>query len=299
MKQQLQELLLPGVVVKQKGSHYEVQIDNPSEAIQANAFYFSNPAWAEEYLTYCHRSESFRQRWLAAGGDWTGKVVLDLGCGPGNVFATLGGKPALLIGVDVADGSLALAQQQGYVTLLADAARVPLKSECADIVAINATIHHCDDMSAVLQEAARLVKPGGTLLTDHDPQLSAWDYRGVAKLLWNVRLLVYRVIGHGFHKSATQQTWGLKTEIHHKPGHGLTDALFHEVLAPLGFDVQVFRHNHQLGAEVLKGQHGPAELKYRLGSLLSGRDPQAPHSALSLMCVARKKAQDMAAARSA
>lgn len=289
MKPELQELLLPGVVVRRKGGHYQVELENPSEAIQANAFYFSNPSWAEEYLTYCHRSESFRQRWLAAAGDWTGKVVLDLGCGPGNVFATLGGEPALLVGVDVAEGSLELAARQGYVTLLADAARVPLRSECADIVAINASIHHCEDMHAVLQEAARLVKPGGTLVTDHDPQLSAWDYRGVARLLWNLRLLVYRVIGHGFHKTATQQTWGLKTEIHHRPGDGLTDEIFHRVLAPMGFEVQVFRHNHQLGAEVLDGHHGVAEWKYRIGSLLSGRHPDAAHSALSLMCVARKR----------
>ena len=248
-----------------------------------------------EYLEYCHRSESFRQRWHAAGGDWTGKVVLDLGCGPGNVFATLGGRPSLLVGVDVAEGSLELAARQGYVALLADAASVPLRSECADIVAINASIHHCEDMRAVLREAARLVKPGGTLVTDHDPQLSAWDYKGIAKLLWNLRLLVYRVVGHGFHKSATQQTWGLKTEIHHKPGDGLTDALFHEVLAPLGFEVQVYRHNHQLGAEVLQGVHGQAEFKYRMGSLLSGRHPDAPHSALSLMCVARKPLEAMQA----
>jgi len=293
MTKHLEELLLPGVRLKAMANHFEVEINNPSDAIQANAHYFSNPEWAQEYLTYCHRSESFRQRWLAAGGDWTGKVVLDLGCGPGNVFATLGGKPALLIGVDVAKGSLELAAKQGYVALLADAANVPLKSECADIVAINASIHHCENMTAVLKEAARLVKPGGTLVTDHDPQLSAWDYKGIAKLLWNMRLLVYRVVGHGFHKTATQQASGLRTEIHHKPGDGLTDALFHEILAPMGFDVRVFRHNHQLGAEVLEGQHGPAELKYRVGSLLSGRNPHAANSALSLMCVARKNAQGL------
>lgn len=263
-------------------------VDEASDAIRANAFYFGNKAWAEEYLTYCHRSEQFKERWLAATGDWTGKVVVDLGCGPGNVFATLGGRPAQLIGVDVANGSLDLAKGLGYTTLLADAANVPLADEMADVVAINASLHHCEDMRAVLVEAARLVKPGGVLVTDHDPQLSAWDFKGVAKLLWIARLFVYRIVGHGFHKTATQQMWGLKTEIHHKPGDGLTDDFYIDTLSPLGFSVSVYAHNHEIGADVLRGQAGPAALKYNIANILSGRSPSDRKSALSLMCVARK-----------
>ncbi|MBB1600442.1 class I SAM-dependent methyltransferase [Variovorax sp. UMC13] len=270
------------------GNPMSLVVDEASEAIRANAFYFGNKAWAEEYLTYCHRSEQFKERWLAATGDWTGKVVVDLGCGPGNVFATLGGRPARLIGVDVAGGSLELAEGLGYTTLLADAANVPLDSEMADVVAINASLHHCEDMRAVLVEAARLVKPGGVLVTDHDPQLSAWDFKGVAKLLWVARLFVYRVIGHGFHKTATQQMWGLKTEIHHKPGDGLTDDFYIDTLAPLGFSVSVYAHNHEMGADVLDGKAGPAAWKYKIANMLSGRRPSARTSALSLMCVARK-----------
>jgi ubiquinone/menaquinone biosynthesis C-methylase UbiE len=288
MPQSLSEFLIPGAMLKETAHYWELPLENPSPAIRANAHYFSNPEWAQEYLTYCHRTEHFRNRWLAAGGDWTGKVVLDVGCGPGNIFATLGGKPSMLIGVDVAAGSLELAARQGYVGLLADAARLPLRSGFADIVAINASIHHCEDMTAVLTEAARLVKPGGILITDHDPQLSAWDFKGFAKLLWDARLLVYRVIGHGFHKSATQQASGLQTEIHHRPGHGVTIDFFTRILEPLGFEVNVYAHNHEIGAEALTGQPGRAEWKYRVGNILSGRHPDAQHSALSLMCVARK-----------
>lgn len=289
MKVEISSLLNPGSEIKDNGNYFECPIPEPSGAIKANAYYFNHPDWAEEYLTYCHRSDTFRSRWLAAIGDWTGKIVVDIGCGPGNIYATLKGKPKLLIGIDVAPKSLEMAGELGYTPVLADATRLPFISEFSDIVTLNATLHHCEDMQAVLKEAARLVKPGGLLVTDHDPQLSAWDYKGVAKLLWNGRLLYYRIIGHGFHKTDSQQHWGLACEIHHKPGHGVTKKLFMDTLVPLGFEVNVFAHNHDRGAEVLKGEKGKADFKYRLGSILSGRNPEADTSALSLMCVAKRR----------
>lgn len=290
MQHVLQQYLLPGVEVVAREEYFECPIKHPSEAIDANAFYFGNAAWAQEYLDYCHRTDHFKDRWTAAIGDWSGKVVVDVGCGPGNVFATLGGQPAVLIGVDVAPGSLQIAAKQGYTALRADAAHIPLQSGFADIVVVNASIHHCQDMEAVLLEAARLVKPGGLLVTDHDPQRSAWDFKGPAKLLWNARLIVYRLMGRGFHKSLSQQAWGLKTEIHHRPGHGMTEAFYRDTLEPLGFEVGVYPHNHEIGAAALQGDWGKADLKYRIGNMLSGRNPFAASSALSLMCVARKAA---------
>lgn len=284
----LGDILLPDVVMKRCNHYFETILPNNSDALTANAIYFGNAEWAREYLDFCHRDANFRARWLAAGGDWTGKVVIDLGCGPGNIFATLGGSPRLLVGVDVAAGSLELAASLGYTAVLADAAHTPFRSQVADIVAINASLHHCDDMGAVLREGARLVKPGGLLITDHDPQLSAWDYKGLAKLMWDARLWVYRAIRHGFHKSGDQQAWGLKTEVHHRPGDGVTQEFFRQTLEPLGFEVRVHPHNHQVGAQALSGSVGPAQWKYRMGNVLSGRDPAAPGSALSLMCIARR-----------
>src|ERR1700710_519850 len=170
MKSKITPFLKPGVEIKQSGSYLECKIENPTEGIKANAYYFGNFDWAEEYLIYCHRSESFKTRWTAAIGDWTDKVVVDIGCGPGNIFATLKGKPRILIGVDVAPKSLEIAANLGYTAVLADATNLPFVSGFADIVTLNAALHHCEDMDAVLKEAARLVKPGGLIVTDHDPQ---------------------------------------------------------------------------------------------------------------------------------
>ena len=115
-----------------RGTYVEFPISKLTDGLRANAYYFNNPDWAVEYLTYCHRSESFKNRWLAAGGDWTDKIVVDIGCGPGNVFATLQGEPKLLIGVDVAEKSLEYAARTGYLPILADATTLPFTSKFAE-----------------------------------------------------------------------------------------------------------------------------------------------------------------------
>jgi ubiquinone/menaquinone biosynthesis C-methylase UbiE len=288
MKKDITSLLKPNWTFIEKEDYFEFPIMRYSQSLRANAVYFDHPEWAPEYLKYCHRSDTFKSRWLRATGDWKNKTVIDIGCGPGNINATLQQTPETLIGIDVAPRSLKLAGELGYIPILADANNLPFKSNIADIVVLNAALHHTENMDSILKEAGRLVKPGGVLVTDHDPQYSAWNYKGIAMLLWKARLLYYRLIGHSFHKSSNQQKAALECETHHKPGHGVTHELFESVLGPLGFDVKVYSHNHTLGKEVLEGKTGPIEFKYKVGNLLSGRNPKAASSALSLMCVAQK-----------
>jgi ubiquinone/menaquinone biosynthesis C-methylase UbiE len=264
-------------------------IPNPSEGLKANAYYFGHPKWAKTWIDFVHRYPQFAPRWLAAAGTWDDKVVVDVGCGPGNLFAILKGSPKLLIGVDVSAGALRLAEQIGYTPLLADAHHMPLVSEFADYVALNATLHHCDDMVRVLTESARLVRPGGVLVVDHDPQFSAYDFRGLGKLLWNARVPLYRWLKRGGHSPEDdEQKWALATEIHHQPGDGLTRAMLTDTLRPLGFEVRLYPHNYQVGAEACAGQTACAPFKMRLTQRLSGINPNTPDGCLSLMCVATR-----------
>lgn len=264
------------------------KILSSTPAIEANSYYFGHPKWSREYFEACHSDEAFKERWQKAIGNWDNKIVVDIGCGPGNVYRTIGGKPKLLIGVDVSLGTLKMAREIGYSVLLADAHNLPLVSKFADVVVVNATLHHCDNMKKVLTEAARLVCPGGILVTDHDPQFTAWNYRGLALLLWKARLPLYRMLKRGGHATREEQTCALATEIHHKPGKGITPEFYHQILEPLGFTTRVYPHNHQLGAKVLEGQYGRAEEKYRLAQRLSGISPDSVEAALSLMCVAKR-----------
>ncbi len=261
--------------------------------LEANRRYFDHPDWSENYFQACHRDDSFIECWQAAiAGSWQDQIVVDIGCGPGNIYAALKpscGTPQTLIGVDISLGALKNAQKIGYQPVLADAHNIPLVSEFADLVVVNACLHHCDDMAKVLSEAARLVRPGGLLITDHDPQRSAWQYRGIGLWLWNIRLPIYRLLKRGGHASAEEQYWSIRSEVHHRPQDGVTPRLFHTVLDPLGFDVKLYSHNHTAGASVLQGSPGRAVWRCRVAQQLSGISPDLPESALSLMCIAKKR----------
>lgn len=289
---QLRFILKPDAAIDWSGS---IPVDTRmklSEGIEAHRRYFGNPNWMKGYFDHVHRDSAFRERWAAALGDVTDKTVVEIGCGPGNVFSTLGLEPKALIGIDVAAGALERARAVGYEPLLAGAHDLPFASGVADIVILNATIHHCEHMDRVIEEAARLVAPGGLLVTDHDPQRSAWSFRGPGIWLWNARLTLYYWSKRGFHSTYEEQAAVLASELHHRPGDGVTHELFEAALRPLGFDVQIFPHNHTVGAEVLKGQRGVSALKFRAGQILSGMNPNAPESALSLMCLARLPAAE-------
>jgi len=267
------------------------KIANTTPAIQANSYYFGHPEWTINYFNSCHRDVNFINRWQAIINNWHDKIVVDVGCGPGNLYAALKdscGEPRLLIGVDVSLGALKFAQKIGYTCILSDGQNLPLVSDFADIVLANAYLHHCDDMAQALAEAARLVRPGGLLIVDHDPQLSAMQLRGLGSLLWQIRLPIYRFIRRGGHSTAEEQSWGLATEVHHKAGDGVTPELYHQILEPLGFEIKLYPHNNTGGAEVLQGDYGQALRKYRIAQRLSGIDPNSPQAAMSLMCVDRR-----------
>jgi ubiquinone/menaquinone biosynthesis C-methylase UbiE/uncharacterized protein YbaR (Trm112 family) len=101
------------------------------------------------------------------------QLWVDTGCGTGNIlrFATQGFDDA--IGVDVSAGMLEIAWRRGLPVMLADANRLPLRSESADVVSAFSVLHHCKNPLSLLGESLRVLRPGGFIYTDWDPNAKA------------------------------------------------------------------------------------------------------------------------------
>ena len=231
--------------------------------MKANCRFFSHPKWAAKYFDCENHPSNIGERWHATTGSWHEKIVVDIGCGPGNLFRSMSGTPKILIGIDISSNALKHASQLGYTPLLAVAHDLPLVSGFADIVTINATLHHVDDMVRVLIESARLVKPGGMLITDEDPLASEYTISGFGKLIAGLRSYIrfFRVRNHptrtwkyvSFKESRERH----KTEIHNQfIGDSIQKEVFHKVLEPLGFTVKVYPHGHLAGKNIFEHGHG-------------------------------------------
>jgi SAM-dependent methyltransferase len=124
---------------------------------------------AEERLANDPTSELWgehRSRYRFAAQFAAGQRVLDVATGAGfglPIVAHAGGRP---IGVDY--DALALGdvrQRQPAAALVrADATRLPLLSDCCDLVVSFETIEHVPDAQALVVEIRRVLRPGGRLV---------------------------------------------------------------------------------------------------------------------------------------
>lgn len=95
-----------------------------------------------------------------------GAVLVDIGCGAGLLAPHLAGSGYRHVGVDLTASALALARAHGVTVLRGDAAAVPLRDGCADVVVAGEILEHVPDLAAAVREACRLLRPGGLLVID-------------------------------------------------------------------------------------------------------------------------------------
>ncbi|MGD2078141.1 MAG: methyltransferase domain-containing protein [Chloroflexota bacterium] len=101
-------------------------------------------------------------------------LAADIGCGPGHLVIELAQRaPGLhLTGVDLADGMLAQATANARQAGLAgqvdfrkgDARRLPFEDGSLDLVLSTLSLHHWRQPLAVMDEIARVLRPGGAYL---------------------------------------------------------------------------------------------------------------------------------------
>ena len=116
---------------------------------------------------------------LEAAGVEAGMRVLDVACGPGHIAAGAAAKGAKAVGLDAAEGMVAVARaryaeiefQQG------DAERLPFGDASFDAVVAGFVVNHLPRPERALAEFARVVRPGGGVA------VTVWDRPGRMRLL--------------------------------------------------------------------------------------------------------------------
>jgi SAM-dependent methyltransferase len=112
-------------------------------------------------------------------------VIVDIGCGDGlatSIAADI--NPGhLFVGVDWAADALRQARARGITLVRAsvDGTYLPIASAAADVVIMSELIEHLVDTDSALEQAWRVLKPGGSLLLS-TPNLAAWYNRGLLAL---------------------------------------------------------------------------------------------------------------------
>ncbi|MFH0827710.1 MAG: class I SAM-dependent methyltransferase [Candidatus Omnitrophota bacterium] len=180
-----------------------------------------------EYYDRIHPEEF---NWFEQGRIWQdlkfirsklnkGLLVLDMGCGTGNLTLKLLELGCEVRGVDISADMVAVLAENIPERLKAKA-RLSVKNieefitgceESFDCIVTSSVLHHLPDYIQALEKVSKLLKPGGWLYITHEPAkeaLAADPF--LRKILWQVDNLVFNMVfgkkmpvleGRNFHLS--------------------------------------------------------------------------------------------------
>jgi len=108
---------------------------------------------------------AWRRATLASLELRSGARLIDLACGTGDLTVEAAAAGARAVGLDFSTGMLCEARHRDARCswVRADALALPLRAGCGDAVVCGFALRNLTDVAAALDEAARVLKPGGRL----------------------------------------------------------------------------------------------------------------------------------------
>jgi len=211
---------------------------------KANRFVFNRLALEEYNSNRSIFNETQRRRvkkiLLDLKNRTDGGSFLDVGCGTGNLLLLAKGIYPFCVGVDIAEKMLTrFARQHSFRHLVASKADLlPFASETFSVVGMYAVLHHLYDPIPALGEVYRVLKKGGALYTDHDPN---WYLARFYRIFYKAK---YRET-HGFCSRE-----GDLSEYHHVFTAGLHPERLATCLRNIGFRDVVVKYRHSMNPDL-------------------------------------------------
>jgi SAM-dependent methyltransferase len=140
-----------------------------------------------------------------------GGLVLDVGCGTGQLGSAIASEGFDVFGVDLSASMVARARDRGLVgTFAGVTTALPFAADSFDLALTVATLHHLETPERVaitVDEMARVVKPGGfVVLWDHNPANPYWPIlmKRVPQDSGDERLVPLAELQRGIHAAGLQ-----------------------------------------------------------------------------------------------
>lgn len=139
-------------------------------AVQSHTWTKRAPDWDHAALPGLHQ---VAETVLRRAGPLTGREVLDLGSGSGQLALEAAGSAARVVAVDFSEAMLALLEERAAArgldnvdTILASLQSLDLPERSVDVIVSNYALHHLRHHEKVdlLHRAARWLRPGGTIV---------------------------------------------------------------------------------------------------------------------------------------
>jgi SAM-dependent methyltransferase len=117
-------------------------------------------------------SDSVRQ--LSAWADLDGRLVLDVGGGPGYFGAAFQAAGATYVSVDADLGELSAAGRPGPGTILGSGLALPIRDDVVDVCYSSNVLEHVPRPERMADEMVRVTRPGGVVFLSWTTWLSPW-----------------------------------------------------------------------------------------------------------------------------
>jgi ubiquinone/menaquinone biosynthesis C-methylase UbiE len=138
------------------------------------------------------------------------RLVLDLGCGPGNSTVHL---PPGAIGADCSLAMLRRARRRrrGMPLVCLQAASLPVRSGSLDAVTFHSVLYLLPDRDAALRETARVLRPGGRAVLLEPQAGRRATVFGLARALkaprWALTAAAWRVMSVFYGRPSAESLW--------------------------------------------------------------------------------------------